>query len=716
MAMEGIMYCIKCGNELNTELRQPDGAVVCPVCGTIFRPRTAQTSEQSLNNYHENNQGQSDDARSSSIPPVSSHRRTENNKGRTNKKKGSGNKRPFIFLMAVAALVVFGYFFFTGKLNSFSKGTIDPNKNVIAVTPDQSLPAKAQGDEESEEKNASIYNLKLTEINMYYLEAGKNNHLCFTVNGEVGNKNIQLIQKETNKPVGFMKDDGKGEDKKAGDGIYTLGINVSGSDYGNISYVADVNGLFSNEVIVRFFQKASEENEKFIEDIFTGIRDVVQVYSDNEGYVLPINREISIQAVAAYVEDHYYSGDIAEYSIDDSGVCFREKRTGLLVMYDPKIKGELASGGGHDVVLGLPYANDPDTSTRVDPYSYRYVVDRIHEKLDVISTEYLDENAMPEVFTRIKPGQIFLWNGHGSFHYLFVQYPYLVTGQYYDVLYKISHAEDFLTGRMCVSYDILHPRICITPDYITKYCGDMSGAFIWLGSCHSGQNSYLADSFISKGASVVVGYSKSVYTMYDRAMLVTTFYYLIDNISPNTQGCTIREAILKAQEEYGSDDIQFWDIWNDGQDKPDDINDRKPAQVVLFGDQNYRVKGEAKPTLTPEPTNTPKPTAIPTSAPTAAPSINFSSFSLTGTWKSVGSYGFGQAQPGALITFDGTYCNFYSPRDTYALYQNNGKLTFDVTSFLFRENLSFEVQVIDNNHINIIADPSHITELIRVSQ
>lgn len=521
------MYCIKCGNKLNTDTCQPDRSIVCPVCGTVYRPRTAQTSERSLNNFHENNQGQSDDERSSSIPPVSSHRRTDNNK---RGKKGSGNIKPFIFLLAVAALVVFAFLYFTGKLGFSTNRTIDPNKNVIAVTPDQSLP-KAQGDGESVEKNDTIYNLKLTEINMYYLEAEKNNHLCFTVNGEVGDKNIQLIQKETNKPVGLMMDDGKGEDKKAGDGIYTLGININGSDYGNISYVANVNDLFSNEVIVRFFQKASEENEKYIEDLFTGIHDIAQVYSDSEGYVSPVNREISVQAVATYVEDHYYSGDIAEFSVDANGVCFREKRTGLLVMYDPKIKGELASGGGHDVVLGLPYANDSDTSMRVDPYSYRYVVDRIHEKLDVSSTEYLDENAMPEVFTRIKPGQIFLWNGHGGFHYLFVQYPYLVTGQYYDVLYKISHAEDFLTGRMCVSYDILHPRICITPDYIAKYCGDMSGAFIWLGSCHSGQNSYLADSFINKGASAVVGYSRTVYTMYDKAMLVTTFYYLMDNIT-----------------------------------------------------------------------------------------------------------------------------------------------------------------------------------------
>lgn len=714
MTMEGIKYCIKCGNKLNTDTRQPDVSIVCPVCGTVYRPRVAQTSDEGINNYYENIQYQCNNDHPSSIPSVSSHRRRIKNRRKTNKKKGSGNKRPFIFLLVVAALVAFCYFFFTGKLCFSSNRTIDPNKNVIAVTPDQSLPTREQESEESVEKNTSIHNLTLSEINMYYLEAGKNNHLCFTVNGGVGNKNIQLIQKETNTSVGLMRDDGKGEDKKARDGIYTLGININGSDYGNISYVAKENDSFSNEIVVHFFQKPSEKNEIFVGSLFAGIREVAQAYTDSEGYVSPANREISIQTVATYVEDHYYSGDIAEYCVDDSGVCFREKRTGLLVMYDPKIKGELASGGGHDIVLGLPYANDSDTSMRVNPYSYRYVVDRIHEKLDVISTEYLDENAMPEVFTRIKPGQIFLWNGHGGFHYLFVQYPYLVTGQYYDVIYKISHAEDFLTGRMCVSYDIPHSRVCITPDYITQYGGDMSGAFIWLGSCHSGQNSYLADSFINKGASVVVGYSRSVYTMYDAAMLITTFDNLIDNISPNTQGCTIQEAIVKAQETYGWDDVQFWDIWNDGQEKPDDINDRKPAHVVLFGNENYRVTGETKPILTEEPTYTPKPTVIPTSVPTAVPSINFSNFSLTGTWKSVGSYGFGQAQPGALITFDGTYCNFYSPRDTYALYQNNGKLTFDVTSFIFRENLSFEVQIIDDNYIKIIYDPSHITELKRV--
>ena len=89
-------------------------------------------------------------------------------------------------------------------------------------------------------------------------------------------------------------------------------------------------------------------------------------------------------------------------------------------------------------------------------------------------------------------------------------------------------------------------------------------------------------------------------------------------------------------------------------------------------------------------------------------------FSLTGTWKSVGASGFGQAQPGALVTFDGSKCNFYSPYDTYALYRDNGKLVLGITSFLFSENLTFEVQVLDADRIRVIYGSSVAAELKRV--
>lgn len=89
-------------------------------------------------------------------------------------------------------------------------------------------------------------------------------------------------------------------------------------------------------------------------------------------------------------------------------------------------------------------------------------------------------------------------------------------------------------------------------------------------------------------------------------------------------------------------------------------------------------------------------------------------FVIEGSWLSVGSSGFGQAQPGMTVTFDGTHCNFFSPYDTYAFYQDDGQWRLDCTSFLFSETLTFKVEVIDANSINVYYG-SDCTELSRMN-
>lgn len=76
------------------------------------------------------------------------------------------------------------------------------------------------------------------------------------------------------------------------------------------------------------------------------------------------------------------------------------------------------------------------------------------------------------------------------------------------------------------------------------------------------------------------------------------------------------------------------------------------------------------------------------------------SYDITGKWKSVGDSGFGQAQPGAIVVFDGNNCNFYSPKDTYAFYKEGDRYILDITSVL-GENLSQTVNIIDDNNIEI---------------
>lgn len=78
-----------------------------------------------------------------------------------------------------------------------------------------------------------------------------------------------------------------------------------------------------------------------------------------------------------------------------------------------------------------------------------------------------------------------------------------------------------------------------------------------------------------------------------------------------------------------------------------------------------------------------------------------SSYDITGKWKSVGDSGFGQAQPGAIVVFNGSHCNFYSPNDTYAFYKDGDKYVLDVTSVL-GESLSFTVKIIDDDNIEVV--------------
>lgn len=76
-------------------------------------------------------------------------------------------------------------------------------------------------------------------------------------------------------------------------------------------------------------------------------------------------------------------------------------------------------------------------------------------------------------------------------------------------------------------------------------------------------------------------------------------------------------------------------------------------------------------------------------------------FSLVEKWENTGKSTFGQAQMGAIIKFDGTNCNLYSPEDTYAFYKENGNYYLDLTSYIFAETMSYEVKIINGNQIEI---------------
>ena len=86
---------------------------------------------------------------------------------------------------------------------------------------------------------------------------------------------------------------------------------------------------------------------------------------------------------------------------------------------------------------------------------------------------------------------------------------------------------------------------------------------------------------------------------------------------------------------------------------------------------------------------------------------------IEGKWKSIGSYGFGQAQPGSIVIFDGTHCNVFSPSDTYVFYEKGDHYVLETTSLLSTDTVSFTVRATDEDHIDLIQG-EYVTELERM--
>lgn len=76
------------------------------------------------------------------------------------------------------------------------------------------------------------------------------------------------------------------------------------------------------------------------------------------------------------------------------------------------------------------------------------------------------------------------------------------------------------------------------------------------------------------------------------------------------------------------------------------------------------------------------------------------SYDITGKWKNIGESGFGQAQSGAIIIFNGNRCNFYSPSDAYAFYLDEDRYVLSLTSLL-GESMAKTVYIIDDDNIKI---------------
>ena len=424
-------------------------------------------------------------------------------------------------------------------------------------------------------EGAAIANLSASETNF---KAEVQNEVVFTAESSVAMPVFLYL--EDNECVGEMHDDGLNGDETAGDGVYSLKLNVRSDEAGEKKYFAGNWKVESGRLSLYFFIDPTADADQAKETILE-IQQAVGAAVQSGG-----STAAKLKAVKMAVEAMAENGDVISYSASEGGIYYKTKY-GLTMCYVPETANTSAGSGTPMRIYTLQPSNAEFVARGTDSAQAEGYPAEAAQKIAGTFSNYTYASAWYNndiTLSRIRnigANQIVLWDGHGGYDKNLG--PTLVTGEDFDLgawLWDISYWWDCVTDR------ILHDwsgKVRVTHKYITHYCGNMSNSLIYLGTCSSGKSKQLAKAFLDKGAAAVVGNDEVIYTIYTNLMMKSIITTMCE-VNPDTGDYyTLGEALAEAKRVNGADDIQ-WGYYTG--------NSKAAAKPVIFGGtsaENYRL-------------------------------------------------------------------------------------------------------------------------------
>lgn len=297
------------------------------------------------------------------------------------------------------------------------------------------------------------------------------------------------------------------------------------------------------------------------------LMEIEKIYLNDEGFVPKEDVSALINEVEIEVKNQVNNGSIQEYNRDDNNIYIKYK-SGIEYVFVPHEENALALGEDNNIITLEP--NQDDYSVGVS--RFKAWIDKKFNNLayqgsysvpanaKLISDKYPDkftynENPMPDYNTimddefssftnsrvtveRLKSigdYKVVIFEGHGnnneSIHSI------LFTGESFIGWKEFSkYKDDIARGEVILSsfpaignvpYSVVR-TYGVTSKFFERHLSEMDNTLIFLGSCRSGKDRVLADTFLSKGASAVLGFDESVsmeFEMIARSM----FFYNLTN-------------------------------------------------------------------------------------------------------------------------------------------------------------------------------------------
>lgn len=376
--------------------------------------------------------------------------------------------------------------------------------------------------------------------------------------------------------LGTMHDDGKNGDDIKGDCIYTYATEmVANSLDDQFDFYASCGTRKSDILSLYSIRELTDKDWNDMDALNEELKKVELSYTDETGYVPYSLMEEAVNALYECAVTYCSKNGIEINAIEKShdGI-YIDYKFGISSIYDIKQYGvESAGNGSVSITLVEPYYDGGLVSFE-DQASYMDIAlgKQAEFTTQLNSNEVTHEN-IPSVFT---PNSILIWHGHGG--YKEDVGPYLLTGMPANEENVSKYQDDFASQAMIHYSD----NIGITSVYIDKYIEDLSGTFVYLGACHSEEDARLANAMVAKGAVVVQGFSDTVYTSYDSAILDSMSHELCKFDSETECYQDFNTSFKNTVQNYENNDIDYVKKYTNKKEFKDTT-----AYLLYYGDHSY---------------------------------------------------------------------------------------------------------------------------------
>lgn len=305
-------------------------------------------------------------------------------------------------------------------------------------------------------------------------------------------------------------------------------------------------------------------------------------YLDKDGYVNPEDFSDMFDKVEKVVKEGIEEGIIKAYHREDDNI-YMKFTSGIGYVFVPEQEEVLSNNDTKGKIVTI----EPTSDNWATKFQNKQVLKKIKKHVNTMDSAWPHDNAemivrgfpkkyqydqkkdswendtvTVEKLKELGKYKTIIFEGHGGYNSEI--HSYLVTDEADESFQKFEKYEKQMERDELVVTSFFNVngggQYAVTNKFFDRYLDKMDHAMVFLGACSSGADDTLAQSFLKKGADVVLAYSDTTNMAYEMLTRSFFFFHMTNGGSSDVEEdtCwTVKEAFDYTKKQVGENDKDY---------------------------------------------------------------------------------------------------------------------------------------------------------------